>query len=83
MAIDIATFTDLDAYRSNADELVELVKDLPTANGVDEVLVRGEPEGRTHDVRARDGIPLPDGTARNLIEVAEKLGIPVPEWLQI
>ena len=82
-AIDVATFTDLDAYRSNADDLVELVKDLPTANGVDEVLVPGEPEDRTHDVRARDGIPLPDGTAHNLVEVAEKLGIPVPEWLHI
>lgn len=82
-AIDIAMFTDLEAYRRDADELVELVKELPTAGGFDEVLVPGEPEDRTHDVRIREGIPLPGGTARNLIGVAGKLGIPVPGWLHM
>jgi ureidoglycolate dehydrogenase (NAD+) len=81
-AIDIAAFTDLDEYRSNVDDLVDRVKALPPAEGVDEVLVPGEPEDRTHEARVRDGIPLPDGTARNLIAVADKLGIVVPDWLQ-
>ena len=81
-AIDVATFTDLDAYRQNADDLVDRVKALPTAAGIDEVLVPGEPEDRVYDARARDGIPLPDGTARNLVSVAEQLDIPVPAWLQ-
>jgi ureidoglycolate dehydrogenase (NAD+) len=81
-AIDIAMFTDLEAYQRDADELVARVKELPTADGFDEVLVPGEPEDRTYDDRVQNGIPIPDGTARNLVEVAEKLDIPVPEWLQ-
>lgn len=82
-AIDIAMFTDLACYRQDVDELIAQIKALPTADGVDEVLVPGEPEDRTYDQRCQNGIPLPDGTAQNLRQVAEKLGLPVPEWLVI
>jgi ureidoglycolate dehydrogenase (NAD+) len=81
-AIDIALFTDLETYRQDVDELVGLIKDLPRADGVNEIFMPGEPEHRTCEQRDREGIPLPDGTARNLVEVAEKLGVPVPGWLQ-
>jgi ureidoglycolate dehydrogenase (NAD+) len=81
-AIDIATFTDLETYQRDVDETIELIKDLPKADGFDEILVPGEPEDRIYETRVETGIPLPDGTARNLVDVAEKLGIPVPEWLQ-
>ena len=80
-AIDIAMFTDLEAYQSDVDETIDLIKAIDKADGFDEILVPGEPEDRTHETRAEQGIPLPDGTVRNLIEVAEKLGISVPEWL--
>ena len=65
------------------DELVDAIKGLPKADGFDEILVPGEPEGRVYDERVQHGIPLPDGTVRNLLETAEKLGIPVPEWLRV
>ena len=81
-AIDIAMFTDLETYQTDVDELVGLVKGLPRADGVDEIFVPGEPEDQAYDTRVEHGIPLPDGTARNLSSVAEKLGIPVPKWLQ-
>ena len=81
-AIDIALFTDLESYKTDVDELVDLIKGLPKADAVDEIFVPGELEGRTYDQRVQEGIPLPDGTARNLAEVAQKLGVPVPEWLQ-
>ena len=80
-AIDIATFTDLETYQRDVDETIDLIKALPKANGFDEILVPGEPEDQTYEARLRDGIPLPDGTARNLADVAGKLGIPVPDWL--
>jgi ureidoglycolate dehydrogenase (NAD+) len=80
-AIDISTFTDLETYQDNVDETIDLIKDLPKADGFDEILVPGEPEDRTYETRTQDGILLPDGTVRNLIEVAEKLGIAVPDWL--
>lgn len=81
-AIDIAPFTDLDTYQRDIDRLVERIKALPRADGIDEILVPGELEDRVYEQRMRDGIPLPDGTARNLREVAAELDIPIPEWLQ-
>ncbi len=80
-AINIATFTDLDAYREHIDSLREGIKGLPKADGVAEILVPGEPELRTLAERQRDGIPLPEGTVRNLREVAAKLGVTLPQAL--
>jgi LDH2 family malate/lactate/ureidoglycolate dehydrogenase len=81
-AIDIAPFTDLEGYQQDIDRLVERIKALPKADGVDEILVPGELEDRVYRERMRDGIPLPDGTTHNLKEVAAKLDIPAPDWLQ-
>lgn len=77
-AVDIAAFTDLDAYRDQVDALVEGLKKLPRADGVEEILVPGEPEDRTAAVRTREGIPLPAGTWRNLERVAARLGVALP-----
>lgn len=81
-AIDIGTFTDLDSYKAEVDELVDAIKGLPRADGFDEILVPGEPEGRVYDERIQQGIPLPDGTVSNLLETVEKLGISAPDWLR-
>ena len=77
-AIDISLFTDIDDFRSNVDDLVDGVKGLPAADGVDEILVPGEPEDRMRAERERAGIPLPEGTLRGLQEVSQRLGIEMP-----
>jgi LDH2 family malate/lactate/ureidoglycolate dehydrogenase len=77
-AINIGMFTDLDAYRDHVDAVVTGIKSLPLAEGFSEILVPGELEDRVHDERIRTGIPLPAGTMRNLQEVAERFGIPLP-----
>jgi LDH2 family malate/lactate/ureidoglycolate dehydrogenase len=77
-AIDIATFTDVDAYRDNVDKLVDRLKELPTAEGFDEVMVPGEPESKSHRDRSVHGIPLPAGTVANLQEVADRFEVPMP-----
>ena len=58
-AVDIATFTDLEQYKANADAIVEGIKALrrPTALANS---VPGEPEDRVHDERSKNGIPLPE-----------------------
>ncbi|HSB71656.1 MAG TPA: Ldh family oxidoreductase [Candidatus Methylomirabilis sp.] len=80
-AIDIAAFTDLDHYKENADAIVDGVKALPTAEGIDEVLVPGEVEDRVYEARAKSGIPLPEGTIRNLRKVAERFAVKLPAGL--
>jgi ureidoglycolate dehydrogenase (NAD+) len=82
-ALDIAMFTDLQAYRDNIDALVDAIKRLPKAEGIDEILVPGEPEARVRQQRLQEGIPLPDGTVRNLRSAAEQLGIGMPAWLAV
>jgi len=42
------------------------------------VLVPGEPEDKVHEERLRLGIPLPEGTVRNLRGVAERFGVKLP-----
>ena len=80
-AIDIGTFTDAEDYRENVDRLIEAEKNLPRAEGVDEIFVPGEPEDRMYQDRVKNGIPLPEGTVRNLRAVAERFEVPLPAGL--
>ena len=80
-AIDISLFTDVDAYKENADQFIEGLKALPRVEDAKEILVPGEPEDRVRQDRLRSGIPLPEGTVRNLERVAGKYGVKMPEGL--
>ncbi len=80
-AVDIATFTDLDQYKANADAIVDGIKALPPAEGFSEVVVPGEPENRVYDERAKNGVPLPDGTVAKLRKASQRFGIPLPAGL--
>ena len=81
VAIDISTFTDLESYKEHIDSLIDGIKALPKAEGFSEILVPGEPEERTFIERSKNGIPLPQGTVRNLVAVAKKLGVKLPPGL--
>ena len=78
VAIDICTFTDVEAYKEDVDKLIDSLKALPKAKGVDEIFVPGELEGRTYRDRVQNGIPLPEGTARSLQAIAERFEIDLP-----
>jgi LDH2 family malate/lactate/ureidoglycolate dehydrogenase len=80
-AIDISTFTDLAQYQANADAIVDGIKALPTAEGFSEVLVPGEPEDRVYDERAKNGIPLPEGTLLKMRNASARFGVPLPAGL--
>jgi len=45
------------------------------APGFAEVLLPGEPERRSAERRGHEGIPVDDGTWRDVLEAAAKLGI--------
>jgi len=77
-AIDIGAFTDVESYKERVDNLIDGLKALPKADGFDEILVPGEPEDRVGEDRLRNGIPLPQGTIRNLREVAGRFGVELP-----
>lgn len=80
-AVNIGAFTDVGSYKEHIDTLIEALKALPKAEGVQEILLPGEPEDNVHDDRVRHGIPLPKGTVRNLRSTAERFGIQLPSGL--
>jgi ureidoglycolate dehydrogenase (NAD+) len=80
-AINIGTFTDVEAYKAHVDALIEGLKALPRADGFREVLVPGEPEDRVHAEREKQGIPLPPGTVEKLRAMAQRFGVTLPSGL--
>jgi LDH2 family malate/lactate/ureidoglycolate dehydrogenase len=63
------------------DRLIDGLKALPRVEGVGEILVPGELETRCAEDRARHGIPLPEGTIRNLRTVAARFDVKLPSNL--
>jgi len=80
-AVDISAFTDVESYKETTDSLIDGIKALPKADGVDEIFVPGEPEERTYEERSKNGIPLPDGTWEKLLGMAKRFDIALPEEL--
>ena len=77
LAIDVARFGDPGAFRREAQRLIGVLKALPRAVGVDEILMPGERGRRTLERRTREGIPLPRGVVAELSTVAANLGVTV------
>ncbi len=80
-AIDIGTFTDVERYKENVDQLAKGIKALARADGFDAVLLPGEPEEQVREQRLREGIPLPGTVVQSLQEVAAELGVKTPAEL--
>ena len=78
MAVDIATFGDVDEYKKNVDEFIGCFDELPPAKGFSKVLAPGMPEWATWEERSKNGIPIEAGTAQNLREVARRFGVSLP-----
>src|SRR6202140_174931 len=75
MAVDIAAFADVQAFKQNVDELWEVMKSSPTLPGVDEVRLPGEHSEQIYRERMAHGVPLSDGQRKVLDELANRLGI--------
>ena len=78
-AINIADFTDLDAYKADVEALIHEIKNLPRADGVAEILVPGERSDRVMAEREKNGIPIPAKTWEQVCAVAERFGVPIPD----
>ncbi len=77
LAINIEAFQPLDEFRQMVDEMVAEVKKVRKAEGVEEILVPGEPEWRTKEQRLREGLHLPEATWERIVESGAKCGLTV------
>jgi L-2-hydroxycarboxylate dehydrogenase (NAD+) len=75
IALDIATFADVETFKQNVDELWDVMKSSPTLPGVDEVRLPGEHSAKLYDQRMADGVPLGADLRKVLDELADRLGI--------
>ena len=54
------------------------VRGCPRAEGVDEIILPGDPERRILKEKLAQGIALDDGNWEQLVKLAEKWGVDVP-----
>jgi LDH2 family malate/lactate/ureidoglycolate dehydrogenase len=78
LAIEIERFMPVAEFTARVEKLVRIIKSAAPAAGYDEVLVAGEPEWRSEEIRKREGIPVGGGTWQTLAKIARQRGVPVP-----
>lgn len=78
LVLDVKQFTGAEHFLREVSGLAHNVKACPKADGAAEILVPGEPERRSAAQRRQAGIPLDDGTWKQLTTLAEKLKVEVP-----
>jgi uncharacterized oxidoreductase len=75
IVIDPAKLNDPAAVADAAASTAAHIRSSRVAPGFEQILLPGEPERRAAEKRAKEGIPVDDGTWRDVLEAAAKLGI--------
>jgi L-2-hydroxycarboxylate dehydrogenase (NAD+) len=75
LAVDIAAFMDVAAFRRQIDEVWETMKSSPTLPGHDGIRLPGERSAAIFADRSRNGVPLHPELAAALARLAHELGI--------
>jgi uncharacterized oxidoreductase len=78
LAMDPARFAGSDHLLGQATELAESIRTTPRVPGIEAILLPGDPERRTLQDRTARGIPLDEQHWAKLVELAERLGVPLP-----
>jgi len=78
LLIDPKRLCGRDHFQREVADLDRFVRDCPRAEGVDRILLPGDPERHTLAVRSAEGIPLDDGNWRQLLELADRLECAAP-----
>lgn len=78
-AIDVSRFISPEEFRSEADGMIRSIRAGRVRPGFKEILLPGEIESRTRDLRLREGIPLPEVVFRELEDEGRRCGVKSPE----
>lgn len=78
LAIDPDRFCGRQVLQTETTTLAGYVKATPRAAGVAEILLPGDPEQKTLAARSKTGIPVSEAHWSKLVELAERLNVPVP-----
>jgi LDH2 family malate/lactate/ureidoglycolate dehydrogenase len=78
MAIRPDLFLSMMEFKTRMDTMIERLKDSVPAEGVEEVLMPGEPEARREAERLRTGIPISSEVLAFLEVEAKEMGVVLP-----
>jgi LDH2 family malate/lactate/ureidoglycolate dehydrogenase len=81
IAIDIAKFIDPQAFKARVDVMIDILKAAPLMPDVRDILLPGERAWKAHQVNQRDGVPVPEAVARDLLALAQRLRVHAPATL--
>lgn len=79
LVLDIAQFAGAEHFLQEVTSLTGNIRACPKAEGVQEILMPGDPERRSKAQRLRTGIPLDEGTWGQLTALAQKLKVSLPQ----
>jgi len=74
-ALNIDAFVPVNDFKEEVDRLIAEIKSSPLRPGFNEVLLPGEREHRTMEMRRKEGIPVDEKSWQNILETCRKLGI--------
>ena len=74
-ALDPTAFVSLDVFTREVDAQCAALQAVPPAEGVEAVLLPGEPELATRCRREYEGIPIPERFWSELLALSEELGV--------
>ncbi len=75
IALNIAAFRPLDEFNADMERLIERIKNVPRADGVERIYYPGELEARADKRNRSDGVIIPNDTIIQLDAAAQALGI--------
>jgi len=74
-AINIQSFIHVDEFKNRMDRLLRAMRASKRAPGSTEILVPGDPEARMEEKRLAKGVPIPEVTWEEFIDLAGRLGV--------
>jgi len=78
VVIDPSHLGGQDHLRRQVAQLEEYVRGVPKKDGVENILLPGDPERNVMKERTQNGIPLDDGNWKALLDLAESLNVQPP-----
>jgi len=79
LALEVEAFISPERFLEEVEEMAQALEGAPTAEGVEQVLLPGQPELRTAERRRREGIPIAQATWDEVGKLASELGVALPE----
>lgn len=80
--LDVEKFMPLDMFHTVMNQFIEELKEVPTKDGVEEILYPGERREREYQSRLKEGIYLSKEVESELIHLGEELNVPFSQYAE-